>query len=75
MDIQTAKLELMQLLLQTQKESLLKKLKDVFDEEQVDWSQDLSKEEQEEIELGLLQAGDGNLKSNASVMRHFEKWH
>lgn len=75
MDIQSTKLELMQLLLQTQKESLLKKLKNVFDEEQVDWSQDLSKEEQDEIELGLLQAEEGNIKSNSTVMKKFEKWH
>ncbi|WP_190311226.1 hypothetical protein [Psychroflexus gondwanensis] len=37
MNIETTKLELMHLLLQTQKESLLAKLKTVFEEEQVDW--------------------------------------
>ena len=37
MNIETTKLELMHLLLQTQKESLLAKLKKVFDEEQVNW--------------------------------------
>jgi len=75
MDIQATKLELMQLLLQTQKESLLKRLKDIFDEEQIDWWQNLSEEEKAEIEMGLSQADNGSLKSNESVMKHFDKWH
>ena len=43
MNIETTKLELMHLLLQTQKESILKKLKSVFEEEQVDWWNEMSK--------------------------------
>ena len=49
MNIEATKLELMHLLLQTQKESLLIKLKKVFEDEQIDWWQDLSNEEQEDI--------------------------
>ena len=60
MNIETTKLELIHLLLQTQKESLIKKLKSVFEEEQVDWWNEMSENEQEEIKTGLKQA-DNNI--------------
>jgi len=75
MNIETTKLELMHLLLQTQKESLLAKLKKVFDEEQVDWWSEMSKEEQEEIKTGLKQADKGEYIANETVMKRFDKWH
>ena len=74
MNIETVKLELMHLLLQTQKESVLKKLKSVFDEEKDDWWNEMSKQEQEEIITGLIQADKGEFKSNDSVMKRFDKW-
>lgn len=75
MNIETTKLELMQLLLHTQKESLLAKIKKVFDEEQVDWWSEMSKEEQEEIKTGLKQAEKGEYIANETVMKRFDKWH
>lgn len=75
MNIESTKLELMHLLLQTQKESLLAKLKTVFEEEQVDWWNEMSKEEQEEIKMGLSQADKGDYTANETVMKRFEKWH
>jgi len=75
MNIETTKLELMHLLLQTQKESILKKLKSVFEEEQVDWWNEMSKNEQEDINTGLKQANKGEYIANETVMRRFEKWH
>ena len=75
MNIEATKLELMHLLLQTQKESLLAKLKTVFDEEQVDWWNDMSKAEQEEIKTGLNQADKGEYIPNETVMKRFDKWH
>jgi predicted transcriptional regulator len=75
MNIETTKLELMHLLLQTQKESILKKLKSVFEEEQVDWWNEMSKKEQEEIKTGLAQADKGEYKANEAVMKRFDKWH
>lgn len=74
MDIEATKLELMHLLLQTQKESILKKLKSVFEEEQVDWWSEMSKNEQEEIKTGLAQADKGEYKANETVMKGFDKW-
>lgn len=75
MNIEATKLELMHLLLQTQKESLLMKLKQVFEEEQTDWWNDMGSEEQEEIKEGLSQADKGNYISNDTVMKRFNKWH
>jgi len=75
MNIETTKLELMHLLLQTQKESILKKLKSVFEEEQVDWWSEMSKKEQEEIKTGLAQADKGEYKANETVLKRFDKWH
>lgn len=76
MNVETTKLELIRLLLQTQKESLLLKLKTVFDEEKsVDWWDELPLEVQKEIELGLAQADKGDLENHEKVMQRFEKWH
>ncbi len=75
MNIETTKLELMHLLLQTQKESILKKLKSVFEEEQMDWWNEMSKKEQEEIETGITQADKEEYKASETVMKRFNKWH
>jgi len=75
MNIEATKLELMHLLLQTQKESILAKLKKVSDEEQVDWWSEMTKEEQEEIKMGLKQADKGEYIANETVMKRFDKWH
>lgn len=75
MNVETTKLELMHLLLQTQKESLLAKLKKVFEEEQVDWWNEMSKEEQQEVKTGIAQADKENYVDNETVMKRFNKWH
>ena len=73
MNIETTKLELMHLLLQTQKESILKKLKSVFEEEQADWWNEMSETEQEEIKTGLAQADNGKYETYDNVMKRFDK--
>jgi len=75
MNIEAAKLELMHLLLQTQKESVLLKIKKIFEKEHIDWWNEISEAEQNEIEKGLSQADNGEYVSNESVMKHFDKWH
>ncbi len=74
MNIETTKLELMHLLLQTQKESLLVRLKKVFEEEQSDWWDEMSAEEKKEIEIGLVQAEKGEFIEHKQVMKRFNKW-
>ena len=75
MNIESTKLELMHLLLQTQKESLLAKLKKVFEEEQTDWWYDLSEQEQQDIEIGIAQADKGEYIEDQEAMKRFKKWH
>lgn len=75
MDIETTKLELIHLLFQTQEESILKKLKSVFEEEQIDWWDEMSISEKEEIETGLKQADKCEYIANEKVMKRFNKWH
>ena len=74
MNIEATKLELMHLLLNTQKESLLEKLKTVFEEE-LDWYSEMSVNEQEEIKAGLAQADEGKFTANETIMKRFDKWH
>lgn len=74
MDIEATKLDLMRLLLQTQKESLLAKVKKVLDEEQTDWWDDMDPEEKQEVETGLSEADEGMLTPHKKVMKLFDKW-
>lgn len=74
MNIEATKLELMQLLLNTRKESTLKKIKLIFQEESSDWWTEMSAEEQAEIEEGLQQADNGEVVSHESVMKRFDAW-
>lgn len=73
MDIEATKLELMQLILNTKKESILKKIKKIYQEESSDWWTEMSAEEQAEIEEGLRQVEAGELVSHESVMKRFDK--
>ena len=75
MNIEATKIELMHLLLQTQKESLLIRLKRVFEEEQSDWWDDLSEEEKKGVEKGLKQADNEEYISDQDAMNLFKKWH
>lgn len=63
----------MHLLLQTQKESILIKLKSVFEEE-VDWWSEMSENEQEEIKTGLTQAANEEYIANETAMKRFDQW-
>ncbi len=75
MNIESTKIELMQLLLQTEKESILKKIQDIFYKEDADWWNELSFKEQKEIEEGLKQADNKKFIENKQVIKIFDKWH
>lgn len=74
MNVEAAKLELINLLLQTKKESLLVKIKKLLEEES-DWYKEMSSEEQEEIKNGLVQADSEKYITNKDVLTRFDKWH
>ena len=75
MDIEATKLELMQLLLQTQEEDVLVRLRKVFQEQSPDWWSSLSCEERKEIQEGIEEADGEEYIENSEVRKRFEKWH
>lgn len=55
---------------------MIKALVESYDDnDRADWWDDLSKEEQMEIEEGLYQAKKGFFVSNETVMNQFKPWH
>ena len=71
-DIKSKKLELIQLVLKTEKTTVLEKVK-YFLTESDDWWDTLSVEEKKEIELGLQDVEDGNIVDYEEVKKLFRK--
>lgn len=70
MNLQAKKLELVQLILNTEMQDVLKKVEDVLKKGQVaDWWDEISEEEKQAIEKGLAEAERGELISHENVMR------
>ncbi|KIA82649.1 hypothetical protein [Flavobacterium sp. AED] len=60
MDIQSEKLELIKLLLETNDKAIIEAIKNIFKSEKKDVWKELSPEEQEEIDLGIQEANRGD---------------
>ena len=73
LDIQAEKLSLIQWLTQHSDENLIAKIK-VLREGQSDWWDQISAEEKAEIEEGMTQADQGELKTHMEVMAQYQKW-
>lgn len=68
MDIQGTKLELIEMLLNTQKEQVLQKIKDILEQETgKDFWDELDTEDQKAINKGLEQLDKGQYVSHESV--------
>lgn len=74
MDLATRKYNLIRELT-TVDESVIEKLEQVLKTNKKDWFDELSKEEQHEIEIGLKQAKKNEFTSHETVMNKFSKWH
>lgn len=75
MSIETTKLELMKLLLNTQKESVLEKIKKIFfRKNRLKIGGKMNEEQHQDIELGLKEAENGQVKSHQDVMKSFDEW-
>ena len=75
MDVQATKLELIRLLLNTQKEQVLLRIKDIFEQqEDVDFWGNLDEELKASIERGLSQSERGEVRSHEAVMEKYKKW-
>ncbi len=71
MDIQATKLQLIELLLRTEKKEILDSLLSVFKDNQADWWDELSVEEQNEIQVGIEQIDKQQLVDHEQVMKKF----
>lgn len=60
MELQSDKLELIKMVLETNDKSIIEALKNIFKAQQKDVWKELSPEEQEEIDLGILEANRGD---------------
>ncbi len=75
MDVQATKLELMRLLLNTQKEQVLQRIKEIFEhEDDIDFWDNLDEDLKASIERGLSQSERGEVKSHEAVMQKHKKW-
>ena len=60
MDLQSDKLELIKMVLETSDKAIIEALKNIFKAQQKDVWKELSPEEQEEIDFGILEANRGD---------------
>lgn len=74
MDIQNAKIELIQWLTTLEDSSLIKKIIELRKKETKDWWNEISDTEKESIEIGLSDAENGKLKPNSEAERIYGKW-
>jgi len=75
MDIQATKLKLIQQVLETPDEHVLKRISEVFEEESnQDFWDNLDEDLKASIERGIAQADKGEVKSHEEVMSKYKKW-
>ena len=75
MDTKVEKLELIRLLLQTKKVSILTEIKKIFEQEkETDFYYNLTEAQKASIERGLLQIEKGEVISHNEVKKLYEKW-
>jgi predicted transcriptional regulator len=77
MNLQSKKLELVQLILNTEKPSILTKVEAILKKEKAsDWWDEISPEEKKAIEKGLAEADRGELIPHEEVMKEVRaKYH
>lgn len=69
MDIQAEKIELVKLLLNTNNPKIIESIKQIFKKEKSDFWDELSEEQQSEIELGLHQINEGKVTDYETIMK------
>ena len=73
MDIQATKIELAQLLLNTDDVSVLNKIKSIFKTEKKDWFDDLNDFQKEQIEIGEREIANGEVVSWEEVKKQMSE--
>lgn len=73
MNIQSKKLELVQLILNTEKPAILEKIEDILKKGKAsDWWDEISEGERKSIERGISEADNGELIPHKEVMRQMK---
>jgi predicted transcriptional regulator len=75
MNIAAKKIELVRLILNTEKPAVLARIAGILKQEEVDWREGLPEEVIKSVERGLEQAKAGNTVSHDDVMDKYRKWH
>lgn len=73
-NIQNAKIELIQWLTTLEDSSLIQKIIDLRKSETKDWWNEISDAEKKSIEKGILDADNGKLKPNSDAKKIYGKW-
>ncbi|MCG3164531.1 MAG: hypothetical protein POELPBGB_00285 [Bacteroidia bacterium] len=74
MKLQEQKLELAKMVLNTDSEVLLKKVRAVFDKAESDFWDELSDFQKQTVEEAIKQADKGELVSHKEAMKKYRKW-
>jgi predicted transcriptional regulator len=73
MNIQSKKLELVQLILNTEKPAILDKIEDILKKEKSsDWWDEIGEDERKSIERGISEADNGELVPHKEVMKQMK---
>lgn len=74
MDIQTEKLRLIEWLAGLDDKKVFQQLISLKRKQEMDWWDTISREEKEEIEMGLKQAENNDFVNHEGVMAKYKKW-
>lgn len=74
MKLQEEKLELAKMILNTDSEKLLLKVRAVFEKEESDFWDELSDYQKQSVEEAIKQADKGELVSHKEAMKKYRKW-
>jgi predicted transcriptional regulator len=75
MNLQARKLELVQMILNTDRPNLLEKVSQILKQEkEADWWDELPLSVQESVKKGMEQAKRGETRPHSEVMKKYQKW-
>jgi len=74
MDIQAEKLKLIHWLTDVTEPAIIKRFIALKNDQAVDWWDQISEEEREEIKEGIAEADRGEVLSHNEVMSKYDKW-
>lgn len=74
MNIQAEKIELIRMLLETENEKIIQKIKAIFQKNTKDWWDEISEEERSAIQEGISQLDKGEGIPHNEVIKKYKKW-